>query len=336
MSHVDEGRLHAYLDGELTPVERARVDEHLAGCLACRTRLDEERQLIERAGKLLAFAMPADRAAPPFSALTRPRPRRFWHVRMPLAWAATVVLAVGLGWTLAVQMMPGRRAPETLGGPIAERQNQSPSAQQPMAPVPTTAGRLDIRRERGPRERPEPALAQKAAPFRDTNATDALRAISKPAEEQRGAGSVAAPPPAPAPAANAPARNLDVRLQAVTVTAEAAPALLDSAAAHAILGREPVTIPGLPVRQVTRSSRWPDEVIVEQALDSTQVIMLWERPIVPASTDTVPVATRHGATFAKTTPDYVGVGRVIVGVWVQITGAVKTDSLKKLLGKIKP
>jgi hypothetical protein len=120
------------------------------------------------------------------------------------------------------------------------------------------------------------------------------------------------------------------------VTAEAAPALLDSAAAHAILGREPVTIPGLPVRQVTRSSRWPDEVIVEQALDSTQVIMLWERPIVPASTDTVPVATRHGATFAKTTPDYVGVGRVIVGVWVQITGAVKTDSLKKLLGKIKP
>jgi len=42
MSHVDEGLLHAYLDGELTPVERARVDDHLAGCLACRTRLDED------------------------------------------------------------------------------------------------------------------------------------------------------------------------------------------------------------------------------------------------------------------------------------------------------
>ncbi len=27
MPHVDEGLLHAYLDGELTPVERARVDE---------------------------------------------------------------------------------------------------------------------------------------------------------------------------------------------------------------------------------------------------------------------------------------------------------------------
>ena len=326
MPHVDEGLLHAYLDGELTPVERARVDEHLAGCLACRTRLDEERQLIERASKLLGFAMPADRAAPPFSALARPRPRRFWHVRMPLAWAATVVLAVGLGWTLAVQMMPGRRAPETLGGPIAERQSQSPSAQQPMAPVPTTTGRLDVRPGSSYRERREPTLAQKSPPFRDTNATDGLTAISKPAEEQRGA--------APAPAANVPARNL-ARLQAVEVD-EATLAPLDSATARAILGREPWVLPGLAVRRITRSPRAPDEIMVEQALDATQLIVLWERPIVPASTDTVPVATRQGATIAKATPDFVGVGRVMAGVWVQITGAVTTDSLKKLLGKIKP
>jgi hypothetical protein len=325
MPHVDEGLLHAYLDGELTPVERARVDEHLAGCLACRTRLDEERQLIERASKLLGFAMPADRAAPPFSALTRSRPRRFWHVRMPLAWAATVVLAVGLGWTLAVQMMPGRRAPATLGGPIAERESQRPSAQQPRAPVPTTTGRLDIRRGRSYRERAEPTLAQKSPPFRDTNATDVLTTISKPAEEQRGA--------APAPAANVPARNL-ARLQAVEGDEARAP--LDSAAARAILGREPSVLPGLAVRRITRSPRAPDEIRVEQALDATQLIVLWERPIVAASTDAVPVATRQGATVAKAAPDYVGVGRMIAGVWVQITGAVKTDSLRKLLGKIKP
>jgi hypothetical protein len=323
MPHVDEGLLHAYLDGELTPVERARVDEHLAGCLACRTRLQEERHLIEHASKLLGFAMPADRPAPPFSALARSRPRRFWHVRMPLAWAATVVLAVGLGWTLAALMMQGR-APTTLDGPIAVRESQSPSVQQPMAPVPTT-GRLDIRRERSHRERPEPTLAQKSSPFRDTNATDALTAISKPAEEQRGA--------APAPAANVPARNL-ARLRAVELDEALAP--LDSAAARAILGRAPSVIPGLAVRRITRSPRAPDEIMVEQALDATQLIVLWERPIVPASTDTVPVATRQGATVAKAAPDYVGVGRVIAGVWVQITGALKSDSLKTLLGEIKP
>ena len=119
MSHVDEGLLHAYLDGELTPVERARVDEHVAGCLACRTRLDEERQLIERAGKLLGFAAPMERPAPPLHQLKRPKV--WWHVRMPLAWAATIILALGLGWQLSEQL--GTPQIKTMAGPIAVRES---------------------------------------------------------------------------------------------------------------------------------------------------------------------------------------------------------------------
>jgi len=76
-------------------------------------------------------------------------------------------------------------------------------------------------------------------------------------------------------------------------------------------------------------------VIVEQALDSSRVIMLWERPVLAASRDAAPTATR-GATTAKAAPDYVGVGRMVTGVWVQITGGVKTDSLYKLLARVKP
>ena len=34
MSHVDDGTLHAYLDGELAPVERARFEAHVAECAA--------------------------------------------------------------------------------------------------------------------------------------------------------------------------------------------------------------------------------------------------------------------------------------------------------------
>src|SRR5690349_10992429 len=231
MPHVDEGQLHAYLDGELTPVERARVDEHLAGCAACRTRLDEERELVERASKLLGFALPGDRPAPPLSALARPRPRRFWHVRMPLAWAATVILAIGLGWRLSEQL--GQAERKTMEGPIAVRQTQQPLTQ-PAAPTATTGGRAERRLSRKFQDRPEPTLAQKSAARRDTNVADALTAISKPAEEQSGAGSVAAPAPAPAAAANVPSRNLAPRMQA----AERDEALvsLDSAAVHAILG----------------------------------------------------------------------------------------------------
>jgi len=96
MSHVDEGTLHAYLDGELAPVERERVDTHLKGCPACQARLAEERAIIERASRLLGMAAPPERAAPPLQQLRQPR--LAWRLRRPLAWAATLILAVGLGW----------------------------------------------------------------------------------------------------------------------------------------------------------------------------------------------------------------------------------------------
>ena len=98
MSHVDDGTLHAYLDGELSPTEAQGVEAHLAQCPGCRGRLEEERALITRAGELLALAAPPDRALPPFRAGDlKPPPRLWWQVRQPLAWAATVVLALGIG-----------------------------------------------------------------------------------------------------------------------------------------------------------------------------------------------------------------------------------------------
>ncbi len=96
MSHVDEGTLHAYLDGELAPVERERVDTHLKGCPACQARLAAERAILERASRLLGMATPPERAMPPLTQLRRPPV--VWRLRRPLAWAATLILAVGLGW----------------------------------------------------------------------------------------------------------------------------------------------------------------------------------------------------------------------------------------------
>jgi len=75
MSHVDEGTLHAYLDGELSPAERIGLEQHLAQCAACRTQLAEERALLQRSTALLGSARPLERAAPPFEQLRR-APRR--------------------------------------------------------------------------------------------------------------------------------------------------------------------------------------------------------------------------------------------------------------------
>lgn len=42
----------AYLDGELAPPERARVDEHLATCIQCRVSLERFRHTVGRLGAL--------------------------------------------------------------------------------------------------------------------------------------------------------------------------------------------------------------------------------------------------------------------------------------------
>jgi hypothetical protein len=107
MSHVDDGILHAYLDGELSPVERSRVEAHLAECDSCRERRDEERGLIERADRLLGLAaLPSghvNRPAPQIAARRRPR------YLMSGAWAASIAAAFLVGWLL-------RPAPVTQAG----------------------------------------------------------------------------------------------------------------------------------------------------------------------------------------------------------------------------
>ncbi|HEY6158915.1 MAG TPA: zf-HC2 domain-containing protein, partial [Gemmatimonadales bacterium] len=107
---MDDGILHSYLDGELSPAEVRGVDAHLAQCPDCRRRLEEERALIARAAELLALATPPDRALPPFRAGDVKAPTRlWWQVRLPLAWAATVTLALGIGTYLGREV---KRAPE--------------------------------------------------------------------------------------------------------------------------------------------------------------------------------------------------------------------------------
>src|SRR5216110_2221922 len=111
MSHADEGTLHAYLDGELPSAERAALEAHLAECATCRATLAEERALLERASALLGAARPVERPAPPFEQLRRALQRSPWHVRRSFAWAASVVLALGLGYYIRnPRLAPGRAA----------------------------------------------------------------------------------------------------------------------------------------------------------------------------------------------------------------------------------
>lgn len=137
MSHVDEGRLHAFLDGALSaadPADAERVELHLAACADCRAKLDDAARLRDEAAALLGVAQPRAFAMPSFDAIRAradeiaaaeaadesdgagaesrgdagPLSTRSGRNRRALfaspfngfAWAATIVLAVGLGWLL--------------------------------------------------------------------------------------------------------------------------------------------------------------------------------------------------------------------------------------------
>lgn len=99
MSHLDEGQIHALLDDELDASERRAVEEHLKGCLACREAVEVAKRFLAEADRLVGVLEPPPASRP--VALGAAQAAR----RVPLlqryqwaAWAATLVLAVGLGY----------------------------------------------------------------------------------------------------------------------------------------------------------------------------------------------------------------------------------------------
>src|SRR3989442_4229060 len=250
MSHVDDGTLHAYLDGELSPAEVQGVEAHLAQCPACRGRLDEQRALITRAGELLALAAPPDRELPPFRAGDlKPPTRLWWKVRLPRAGAATLVLALGIG--------------TYLGSGVEQRQQPETAAD--AEPARPEALESPLSSERARREsRVKPRVAEMVAIPRDT--------------------AVSAATPARAPAPQPAFVMLDGALveKASSITVDSARELL-GADPLAVPGAPIRTM--YRAREIGYSA----VVIVEQALDSSTVIEVVNGRRSPLALDAVVV-----------------------------------------------
>lgn len=114
MRHLDEGLLQAWLDGSrggLTDEERTAVAEHLATCPECAVRLEELRETTDQSVDLLGPLEASDEEIPDFEAVVarahevgvaRAReigvPRRARRRWVAPAWAASVAVALGVGW----------------------------------------------------------------------------------------------------------------------------------------------------------------------------------------------------------------------------------------------
>ena len=132
MSHIDEVRLHEYLDGLERPDaatagrqdgRTAEVEAHLAECAECAALLEEVQLIRDRAATLLRDAAPVHVSMPPFEeiqaraeARARKAPRRVFAMNRltALGWAATIVLAVGVGWLARGSFNFGSSEPEEL------------------------------------------------------------------------------------------------------------------------------------------------------------------------------------------------------------------------------
>jgi anti-sigma factor RsiW len=101
MSHLDEGTLHALLDGELELAEVREIQLHLGSCAACGSRLQDVKQFLAEADRLVgvmevpmsahheassAAELPAHESA---AAARDPQPR---PLREPLSWEEPPVL----------------------------------------------------------------------------------------------------------------------------------------------------------------------------------------------------------------------------------------------------
>ncbi len=114
MRHVTDGELHAFLDGALDLLPEHRGEEvraHVSECSACRERLQDEESLRARAVEILGDPRVGSVELPTFEELRERAeardldPEGGAEIRYrgplrgaPLAWAATVVLALGVGW----------------------------------------------------------------------------------------------------------------------------------------------------------------------------------------------------------------------------------------------
>jgi hypothetical protein len=101
MPHVDEGTLHALLDGELEPAAIAEVRVHFATCPSCAARLDEARQLLAETERLVsALELPGHHAEPRGARDYAADPGAAAADRQPRAAAASVLMPSGPGGPL--------------------------------------------------------------------------------------------------------------------------------------------------------------------------------------------------------------------------------------------
>lgn len=145
MQHLDEGTIHAWLDGALPPDEAQRAEAHTAACETCAAAVAEARGLIAASSRILgalddvpsgvlpgrapeADALSALRARR--AAERAPRARRWWVDRR-------VAAAAGITFIAATATLVARQGGAPLRDAVLDTSERSPVVAPVPAPAPT-------------------------------------------------------------------------------------------------------------------------------------------------------------------------------------------------------
>jgi hypothetical protein len=341
MRHIPEDELHAYLDQALSRSQCVEIESHLAVCPTCRAARDGIAALRDRTTALLARLAPPRRVPMAFEALRRQGDYRASVRRRRIrivAWAASLVVAVGAGWAAAAlsrhqPLRPVAQAPAPVAGD--QPQAVATDVHAPRAGAPGAASPA--------RATPRPAAREpREAQPRDAEPRERLIEHPEPAEP-----------------ANRDLIDLQAKLALLDVTAPVALAPIEPSAdraaesggmwrtmswdgARSEAGDELPHIEGLPVIrvQVQAGERGKRPLmVVAQQLASGQVIETIEGP----ASDVSQFLSRRGEGATALAPGEVGLpsaGDQSMAMQVggdrmlAVAGALPADSLRAMIRRI--
>jgi len=91
MQHPDEGTIHAWLDGQLSPEEGAAVESHARDCASCAAAIAEARGLVAASSRIISALDIVPGGVIPGSAVPAIKQRRPWYAGTQLRAAAAVL-----------------------------------------------------------------------------------------------------------------------------------------------------------------------------------------------------------------------------------------------------
>lgn len=172
MQHLDEGTVHAWLDGELSETESVAATRHLDECAECAALVAEARGVIAGAARVVASLDAGPSGVIPKSRKAEGTGIGLWQrfARSPsrMAMAATILVAVGVTLTVRGAARDGTakrssmdEVPAAANAPVAQP-SPAPSAPPVSAQVASPTAELKDRAPRTTSNEPSPAESRQA------------------------------------------------------------------------------------------------------------------------------------------------------------------------------